>query len=263
MTDTQTKKTGDFCWVELCTPDIQKAQKFYKTLFSWHLEDIPMPDGAHYTMMKVGETPIAGGYQITPELEAQGAVPHWASYVLVDDADNTTKRAKTLGATVYKEPFDVSNMGRMAVLADPTGAVFYLWQPKHGPAVALPKNESGSLGWNELVTPDTKTASQFYSDLFGWKAETQKMPSGKIYTSFFNGETPIGGMLELTDEWNGAPPHWGVYFSVTDLDKTIASAESLSGQVVYEPISAPNVGRFTAITDPQGVHFSVIEFEKR
>jgi len=262
MTDTQTKKIGDFCWVELCTPNIDKAKTFYQGLFNWGTENFPMPDGNDYTMMKIGDNPIAGSYQITPEMKAEGAAPHWASYILVKDTDSTTKKAKTLGATVYKEPFDIADMGRMSVLADPTGAVFYLWQRKQEPTTTVAKNKPGNFGWNELVTSDTNKAKQFYCDLFGWTADTQTTPSGKVYTSFLNGDTPVGGMLELTDEWKGTPPHWNVYFTVSNLDDTIAKAKSVSAKIVYEPITAENVGRFTMITDPQGVNFSVIEFEK-
>jgi len=262
VTDTQHKKAGDFCWVELCTPDIDKAKTFYQGILNWQFDDVPMPEGPNYTMIKVGEDPVAGGFQITPEMQSEGLVPHWSSYILVDDVDSTTERAKTLGATVFKEPFDVPEMGRMSVLQDPTGAAFNLWQPKQEPGKALAKNEPGNFGWNELATTDTDKAGKFYSDLLGWKRETKEMAPGKIYTSFINDGTPVGGMLELTEDWNGAPPHWGVYFSVSNIDTTITKAKDLSGTILYEPISYPDVGRFTRIRDPQGVHFSVIEFSK-
>lgn len=261
MTDQQTRQLGDFCWVELCTPDMEKAKKFYNTVLNWEYDSMPMSETATYTLMKVQDAPIAGGYELTAEFEAQGMKPSWGSYILVDDVDESTKRARALGATVYREPFDVFEMGRMSVLADPTGAVFYLWQAKGDPQ-SMPANNKtpGNFGWHELATTDTKKAAQFYCDLLGWESESQEVQPGKIYTTFTNNGAQVAGMLEITDDWIGVPPHWTVYFNVSDLDRAINDATKLSGTLLYDPIEVPEVGRFTKIRDPQGAHFSLIQF---
>lgn len=259
MSKEQQKQAGEFCWVELCSHDIKSAKDFYQSIMNWQYDTMPMPDGSDYTMMKVKDTFIAGGYQLSEEFKSQGVPPHWASYILVDDADATAKKAKSLGATLLREPFDVSDMGRMAVLSDPTGAVFYLWQPKKT-GESLSNKTPGNFGWNELATNDTKKAGEFYGKLFGWELNAEEVAPRKIYTTFTKNEKPIGGMLALTEEWKGAPPHWGVYFSVANLDKAIEAIKQNAGMILYDPISIPEVGRFTGAQDPQGVHFSLIEF---
>ena len=111
-----------FCHVELNTTDLKKAKEFYGKLFEWKLDDMP---GGEYTMIGVGEG-VGGGMMKNP---VPGAPSFWLSYVLVDDIQAATKKAKSLGATVMKDVSEVQNYGRFSVLADPTGAHFALWQP--------------------------------------------------------------------------------------------------------------------------------------
>ena len=102
-----------------------------------------------------------------PEERQSGTPPHWNLYVTVANVDETVKRAEGLGARVFAPPFDVMGAGRMAVLQDPTGAVFQLWEPKeHIGAKIL--NEPGAVCWSELTTRDTAAAESFYTALFGW-----------------------------------------------------------------------------------------------
>ena len=114
-----------FVHVELNTTDVGKAKTFYGGLFNWTLEDMPMPGGS-YTMVKVGEG-TGGGIMKHP---VPGAPSAWLAYVLVDDVAASTKKAKSLGATVMKDATEVMGMGSFSVLIDPTGAAIALWQPK-------------------------------------------------------------------------------------------------------------------------------------
>src|SRR6202166_1679850 len=113
-----------FVHVELNTTDVGKAKTFYGSLFNWTLEDIQSPGGG-YTMIKVGEG-TGGGIMKHP---VPGAPSAWLAYVLVDDIAASTKKAKSLGATVMKDVTEVMGMGSFSVLIDPTGAAFALWQP--------------------------------------------------------------------------------------------------------------------------------------
>ena len=128
------------------------------------------------------------------EMRSMGIPPHWLSYVSVASADESAGKAKELGATLMKEPFDVFTVGRMAVVQDPTGAVFALWQPGTHKGASL-VNVPNSLCWNELATPDTEKAGDFYTGLFGWGKNVQQM-GPMTYTSFMNGERPAGGMYK-------------------------------------------------------------------
>lgn len=115
--------SNPFCHVELNTTDVKQAKDFYTKLFDWKLEDMP---GDHYTMIKVGEG-TGGGMMKNP---IPGAPSFWLAYVLVDDIQASTKKAKSLGASVMKDVTEVDGFGSFSVLADPTGAHFALWKPK-------------------------------------------------------------------------------------------------------------------------------------
>lgn len=259
MTNTHARQPGDFCWVELCSENVEQAKQFYEPLFQWQSHTDPIPGGGSYTTMKLNGDAVAAAMQMTEEMKEQHIPPHWSCYILVNDVDQMTDKARELGATILKGPFDVMEEGRMSVIQDPTDAVICLWQAKKEPGVGLPKNVAGNFCWNELATNDVKKAGEFYSKLFNWQLNTKPLAEGIEYTSFMNGETSVGGMMQLTEEWNGAPPHWGVYFTVTNLDEALAKIKDLGGKVMYDPMDVPEVGRFTMIQDPEGAHFSIIQ----
>lgn len=254
------RHTGDFCWVELCTKDAPAALSFYKTVFNWGQNDHNNGDHGTYHMLMLGEHEIAGAYQLTPELQQQGAYPCWNAYVKVADVDAVADKAKSLGGRVLNGPFDVVEHGRMAILQDPTGAVFSLWQSKHE-ADHPEKQQPGNFGWVELMTKDTQKAGAFYQDLFGWQAETAEF-AGVNYTSFSIDGEYVGGMLQTRPEWGEIPANWSVYFTVADIDKTLTTAKDLGADLCYDVKEIPEVGRFTTFKDPQGVYVSVIEYPK-
>lgn len=250
---------GTFCWVELATTDGEAAKKFYSGLFGWTPDDRPMGPGMVYTMLNLGGKNAGALYQMEPEKLAQGIPAHWMSYVSVASADETTAKAKELGATLLAGPFDVMTFGRMAVLQDPTGAVFSLWQPRDTAGAGV-VNAPNSFCWNELMTSDTTKDGDFYSGLFGWGRDTQNF--GPLeYTMFANGGRAAGGMLKITPEMGKIPPNWVVYFAVDDCDAKTRKATELGASVMKPPADIPNIGRFSILTDPQGAAFALIKLE--
>ena len=244
---------GTFCWVELATKDSSAAKKFYTSLFGWEVDDMRIPDGGTYTMLKKSKQ-VGALYQLGPQ--QQGVPPHWNSYVSVASADASAVKAKSLGATVMVEPFDVMDAGRMAVVSDPTGAVVSLWEPRRHIGAQL-VNEPGSFCWNELYTTDPRKAADFYSGLFGWTKDARHMDFGE-YVIFKDGDTQIGGMMQIPTGW-AAPPHWHVYFAVDDCDRAVEKATGLGSRVMVPPTDIENVGRFAMLTDPEGSGFAVIK----
>ena len=111
---------GLFCWTDLSTPDAAGAKTFYTSLFGWEFEELPMGEGASYTMLKKDGRNVGALY---PDSKP-GIPPHWDLYISVPSADEAAAKAKSLGGMVIVEPFDVMEVGRMAVLQDPTGATF-------------------------------------------------------------------------------------------------------------------------------------------
>ena len=258
MPEIKKHEPGTFCWVELATKDGPAAKKFYKSLFDWGVNDIPS-DAGTYSMVQNRGKDAGALYQQGPQ--EKGIPPHWNSYVAVDSADETAAKAKKLGATVVLEPFEVMEHGRMAVIQDPTGAVFSLWEPKaHIGAQVV--GEPNSFCWNELYTSDAKRAGDFYANLFSWTREPMQTPTGE-YTIFKKGDTQAAGMMQISKEMEAMPPHWMVYFAVDDSDRTVQKAQGMGAQVMVPPTDIPNIGRFAILNDPQGADFAVIRLEPR
>ena len=250
-------KPGTFCWVELGTTDNEAAKNFYTQLFGWEYEDHPMGPDAVYTMLKLGGKDVGGLYKLMPDMLTQGIPPHWMSYVATASADETTEKAKTAGATVMNGPLDVFTFGRMAVIKDPTGAVFSIWQAKDNKGSAV-WGIPNAVVWNELGTNDTQKAGEFYSHVFGWTR--QSFPGSPIeYTVFNNEDKGIGGMYQITPEMGPIPPHWMVYFAADDCDATVQKATGLGANVMKPAEDIPGVGRFAILTDPQGAVFALLK----
>jgi uncharacterized protein len=250
---------GTFCWIELGTSDNEAAKKFYTELFGWTFTDNPMGPDMVYTMLKKEGQDVAGLYKLMPEMSAQGIPPHWLSYVSVSSADESAAKAKEAGGTLMKEPFDVVTYGRMAVVQDPTGAVFALWQAGTHPGSGI-YNVPGSFCWNELATSDTAKAGDFYTTLFGWGKDVQEFGPME-YTMFVNGDRPAAGMFKITPEMGNVPPHWLVYFAVDDCDASTQKATELGAMTIKPPDDIPGIGRFAILLDPQGAAFAVIKLE--
>jgi predicted enzyme related to lactoylglutathione lyase len=252
-------KPGTFCWVELGTSDADAAKSFYTQLFGWAYEDHPMGPDMVYTIYKLDGKDVAAMYKLMAEQTSQGVPPNWLSYVSVANADESTAKAKELGAIALKEAFDVATVGRMSVIQDPTGAVFALWQAGDTSGVGI-YNVPGSLCWNELMTTDTAKDKAFYTNLFGWGANTQDF-GGFEYTMFQNGERGAGGMLQITPEMGPIPSNWLVYFAVDDCDAKVKKATELGAQVMKPADDIPGVGRFAILIDPQGAAFAIIKLD--
>ena len=183
-----------------------------------------------------------------------GTPPNWMPYVATADADATARRARELGGKVMADPFDVMEFGRMAVLADPTGAVISVWQARTHTGIEI-HNEPGSFCWGQVNTSDTVKAGTFYRALFGWAAKVGS-DGGTAYTEWLLGGTPIGGMMELPKEAQ-APPHWLAYFAVANCDASAALAASLGAKICVPPTDIPGTGRFAVLADPQGATFAI------
>jgi predicted enzyme related to lactoylglutathione lyase len=245
-------KEGTFCWSELATTDVGAAKAFYARIFPWQHEEVPMPQGGAYTMVLVGKDRVAGIFKIGPEMK--GVPPHWMPYVATRDCDATARRAQKLGGKLMKEPFDVMEMGRMAVLQDPTGAHLALWQAKQ-PGDRAPTEPVGAPCWFELRTNDTARAKAFYTELFGWSA---KEDTGEYaYTEFALPGEHFGGMMKLSPEWGPVPPHWGIYFNHPSCEQACKDAAAAGGRVMVPTMPIPNVGKFAILADPQGATFAV------
>jgi predicted enzyme related to lactoylglutathione lyase len=250
---------GTFSWPELSTTDQKAAVAFYRGLFGWGVDDQPMGPNDMYSIFHLNGSHVGAAYTMRPEEKQSGAPPHWNAYVTVENVEAATKRAKELGATVIAPPFDVMDAGRMAVLQDPTGAIFQVWQA--GKSIgAHTLGEPGALCCTELTTSDPAAAEKFYTSLFGWTAKHSAPGSPTPYTELtVRGATnPSIGMMATPPHMPpGTPSFWLPYFQVTDVDASVAKATAGGGQLHFGPQDIPNAGRFAVIADPTGAAFTV------
>jgi len=244
---------GSFSWFELATTDQNSAKDFYSKLFGWGINDFPYGEGQFYSMMQMRGKDVSAVYGMGPEETAQGLPPHWRVYITVKDAAEAAEKAKSLGANVLMGPFDVMGMGNMAVIQDPTGAVFMVWEPKQHIGASI-IDEPNAFCWYELNTHDTEKAKDFYTKFLGWN--TGGSPD---YTEWKQGDRSIGGMMKIMPEWGNVPPNWTAYIMVENADATAEKAKSLGGNVIMGPNEIPNTGRFAIIADPQGAVFAIYE----
>jgi predicted enzyme related to lactoylglutathione lyase len=201
-----------------------------------------------------------GAAYSTEAMGPQCIPPHWGIYISVHNADDAARRAGELGGNVMMQPFDVAEHGRMAVIADPTGAVFSVWQPNQHPGIAI-TGIDGTVCWADLRTRNTAVAKDFYSQLFGWEIKAgEKDPSG--YLHIFNHGSAIGGVPPAQYLEPNIPPHWLLYFLVSDCAAAVERAKGLGATVLMPTMEVPNVGFMAVIKDPQGAAFAFFQAPK-
>ncbi len=245
---------GTFCWYELATSDAHAATEFYGRVFGWTFaEDAARPGGTAKRVLLAGD---ALGRLF--ELGADDAIPpHWMFHVAVEDVATTVQRVEELGGQVLAAPAEVAGVGRVAQIADATGARLSLLECDGRHGTAIDPAATGGFGWTELQTRDAARARAFYGDLFGWqaKADTGAVP----YTEYsLPGQPPFAGMIEMDDRWHGAPPAWLGYVMVEDCDATFERATAHGARPIVPPAEIDGVGRFAVITDPQGAVLALI-----
>jgi len=245
---------GTPSWVELGTNDTAGAKAFYTSLLGLTAVDNPMSEEMVYTILQKGEETAAGLYQ------NREAPPNWLSYISVASADESAAKATSLGAAIIAEPFDVMEMGRMAIIKDPQGAMFAIWQP--GTMIgATVVNEPGAFCWNELATTDPEGARTFYTQLFGWSAKVSE-EGPTPYTEWQRGEHSLGGMRGIGEGEPVSTPYWLVYFTVENCEAATEKMKELGGAVHMANYDIPHVGRMSFGADPQGAAMSIIELKR-
>jgi uncharacterized protein len=255
MPNIDAHQAGSFSWTELATSDQQGAKRFYNELLAWAANDVPIGPNDFYTMFQLRGRDVAAAYTLRPDQKERDVPPHWMLYVATDNADSTAEKATVLGGTILAPPFDVFDVGRMAVIQDPTGAVFAIWQAKrhHGIGVA---SEEGALCWADLTTTDPKTAADFYSQLFGWETEVSKNDASG-YLHILNQGNYIGGIPPVRE--GQGPAHWLIYYQVAGIDAVVGRANSNGGKTYQPPFTVPETGKIAVLADPQGAIFALFE----
>lgn len=245
---------GTFCAVDLAAADPEKGKAFYAGLLGWDHGEVYR----EWTPCLLDGKIVAGIFSQPDDQRTAGAPSSWLNYVSVADAEADAARAVELGGSVLAPPSDVGEGARLAVLADPQGAAFALWQPI-GYAGAQLVNVPGALSWNQLSTTDPEAAVSFYTELFGWKEE--KLDGGdQSYWSFRNSEDWLNGGAMALPPGSPAPPHWLPFFASDRLDGHAGRVAELGGTVIVPILPVP-AGRLLVAQDSQGAAFGLVEGE--
>jgi len=247
---------GTPSWVDLSTTDQDAAKRFYRALFGWTYDDVPAGDDAVYSMAMLQGATVAAIATQQPEQAALGVPPHWQMYITVDDLDAACERA---GEAVHVPPFQIMEAGKMAVLTDPAGAFFMLWEPIEHVGAGL-VNEHGTFIWSELTAPNYESTAEFYERVVGLQFLAVPMPDGSTYGGWTldgTADTMVAGAMK--PQGPPMPAHWNIYFACDDVDALVAKVAELGGAVHAEPFDIPVVGRLSVVADPQGAVFTLMQ----
>lgn len=259
------KLQGTWIWYELLTGDDAGAKAFYEAVVGWSITlgtEPPM----NYGFIANADGQMTGGLmQLTGEMAANGARPTWLGYIGVDDCDAAIAAISAKGGKLLMPAFDL-DVGRIAMVADPDGAAFYVMTPKmpddgandgDGGSTAFDRQLVGRCGWNELQAANQQGALDFYTSLFGWTLpEPLDMGDfGKYQFIDHQGEM-IGAVMQKAPHVPQAA--WGFYFRVADIDDAAAAARSHGGQIFHGPVEVPGGDWVINGMDPQGAAFALV-----
>jgi predicted enzyme related to lactoylglutathione lyase len=234
-------------------PSRKAAMEFYAGLFGWELDEGGAESG-FYTMASLDGRHVAGIGE--PPAGSPPMPAAWTTYLATSDVDKAAEAVLEAGGQLIAPVMDVMSEGRMAIAADPTGAVFGLWQALNHSGFQV-ANLPGADSWNECMTRDYEAAKAFYANVFGYSIEDMSIP-GHTYATLHVNSNVVGGLGALPDSVPAeVPAHWATYFTVGDTDAAVAKAVELGGAVLMEAFDSPQ-GRIAALTDTQGAVFRVI-----
>lgn len=245
---------GQPSWYDLYTTDVDSSRSFYTAVVGWTTTTWADVAPEPYEMWTAGEQPVGGMAALPKAAREMGAPPHWIAYFGTDDLAASIAHASQLGATLRHGPETIPEVGQIAIVSDPQGATFALFQP----AADRPASTGGPghFSWHELSTSDQAGAIAFYTALLGWK-EASSMDMGPMgtYWMFHNGGPPLGGMMTRPPEMPVSS--WLYYISVADLDAALARVSANGGKVINGPMEVPGGDRVAQCTDPQGAMFAL------
>jgi predicted enzyme related to lactoylglutathione lyase len=246
-TPTGEYRVGAFVWYDLLTDDVPGVQRFYGELFGWEFEG-NFGDEGDFTLVSFQGTPIAGIVYAAP-LESGESRARWIPSMSVADVDQATEQLRRAGGTVYTEPHDVPDRGRLAVVGDPDGAILAFVRATGGDPLDV-DGPVGSWLWTELWTHDVDASMSFYSSLVGYEYEIVDLPVLPDYGVMTKDGEPRAGVRKLRLE--GVMPNWVPYVRVDDTSAVAGRVEGLGGRVLVAPSDTLRAGSVALIADPSG-----------
>jgi len=249
--------TSTFIWYELLTSDPDAAAAFYGDVLGWTARDSGQP-GVDYRMFSMREVAVGGLMKLPAGAGQMGVHPCWLGYISVADVDHCVARIVAAGGVEHMPAMEIPGIGRIAMVADPQGASFYVMKPiGTGPATSFAPGSAGHGGWHELHAADWESALAFYSAQFGWqKCGALDMGAMGTYLQFnFGSGAMVGGMM---NDPAALRPHWIFVFNVDDIDLASQRLAAGGGQVLMQPHQVPTGQWVMHARDPQGARFALL-----
>ena len=259
---TRPNPRGDYIWYELMTPDPEGSKAFYDAVVGWN---IGKAEEAYNGYRMIGtDGGFAGGVlPLNAEMQQHGARPTWLGYIHVTDVDQSIKSIEQAGGKALMPATDIPNVGRIAMVADPQGAPFYVMKPippegrENEPSTVFSPGKDGRCSWNELSTSDPVAARRFYGERFGWTSdEFMDMGEHGEYRFFDHHGVRLGAVSGMMNQ--DQHPHWRYYFRVPSVSKAKETAEAKGGKVVMGPMEVPGGDHIIIGFDPQGAEFALV-----
>jgi len=260
--DNRTSAHGSFIWYELITPDPDGAKAFYDAVVGWNVDAKPQGE-MDYRMIGRSDGGNAGGVmRLTEEMKGHGARPTWLGYIAVDDVDASVSSIEQGGGKALMPAFDIPDIGRIAMVADPQGVAFYVMKPippagnEDKVSDVFSPDQAQRVSWNELAARDQVAALEFYTSRFGWtKGDTMPMGEMGDYQLITHNGGPLGAMMTAAAE---NPPRWRFYFRVPNADAAAEKVRANGGTINHGPAEVPGGDRILIGTDPQGAEFALV-----
>ena len=251
-----TAKPAAIAWDELHTKDRDKAEAFYNTLFGWTSTPVEMSPEYTYHLLNRADNGqmFAGSHQQGPDEADQPSF--WLVSLNSSDVDKATAKATELGATLIMEPMDIPGTGRFSLLIDPQGAAFSILTYSDGGTPPDRGEGPGCIVWHELVSSDPDASGNFYSSIFGFKAEEQVMDELKAKV-FKQDDEMFANILAKPSP--DAPDAWVFYVEVRDAQETADLAKKSGGAVIVPPMPLPPIGTVAWLADPTGAVFGILQ----
>jgi predicted enzyme related to lactoylglutathione lyase len=255
MTVSTSTLLGRPIWYELMTTDMKAAESFYESVVGWTTEPFNGAGHPYTALNRAGNVGIGGIMNRPADVKAP---PFWAMYIGVPKLEDAVAQITKRGGKTHTDVISIPNVGRMRLMVDPQGALFYIIEPASSEGRPEGAPEVGDASWHELMTTDMDAAMTFYRDVFGWQpSESMDMgPMGK-YQMFNRPHGMIGGMMNKPQEMANVPPNWQIYFRVPDVDAAVERIKTAGGKILNGPMDVPDGDRIVNAMDPQGAAFGL------
>ncbi len=239
-------------WVDLAADDPVAAAAFYSALFGWTTEH---RSSTEYFVCSLDGEDVGG---IGPKQPGTERLPsRWTTYLATEQIEDTLAAVRAEGGREILEPRDIAPQGRMAIAADPNGAIFGLWQAADHVGAEC-RSTPGSLVWSEALSRDHELARKFYTSVFDYRAE-EVGGYDTQYAALYAEDRPVAGTGELHPDMPAdTPPHWLPYFATAGVDATVTQVVGNGGALQGDLLDT-DFGRMAVLADPEGARFAVIQ----